>query len=141
MLLNACAPLIIFQSSCVIRIPLPAPSLSAETCFYSQHGSCVVLAGLCGGEGWRGHGGRLRQARRAAAVAIGGAGSLTMGGGLCRPHGCSELAPDLQQLSQSSSEPHTLAPHTDSIFPKWRRQPLGGRLCHSRDAQGKLRQI
>lgn len=81
MLLNACAPLIIFQSSCVIRIPLPAPGLSAETCFYSRHSSCVVLAGLCGGTGWRGHGGRLRRARSAASVAAGGAGSLTTGVG------------------------------------------------------------
>lgn len=36
--------------------------LSAETCFYNQQGSCVVLAGLCGGKVWGGHGERLQRA-------------------------------------------------------------------------------
>lgn len=34
--------------------------LSAQTCFYNRHSSCVFLAGLCGGEVWRGHGEKLR---------------------------------------------------------------------------------
>lgn len=39
-----------------------APVLSAQTCFYNRHGSCVVLAGLCGGKVWRGHGEKVQRA-------------------------------------------------------------------------------
>lgn len=39
-----------------------AQVLSAETCFYNRHGSCVVLAGLCGDKVWRGHGEKLQRA-------------------------------------------------------------------------------
>lgn len=39
-----------------------APVLSFEACFYNWHRSCVVLAGLCEGKVWRGHGERLQRA-------------------------------------------------------------------------------
>lgn len=95
------------------------------------------------GSGERWHGKR--------AVAAGGAESLAAGVrcwvgvlGLCLTPSCLGAAPGLQRHLHCSPELLSLSqitPHTDSVFPKPWRWPLGGRGCHNRDTQGKLRQI
>lgn len=131
--------------------------LSAETCFYNQQGSCVVLAGLCGGKVWGGHGERLWRAlarqcrgrrwgrvspRMFRAWSLVSHGKSGIWGSAC-PVGCSEPAPDLKQHLQRSPKLLSLSQITllgDSIFPSGGNESVGGRGCHNRDC-GKLRQL
>lgn len=64
--------------------------LSAETCFYNQQGSCVVLAGLCGARSGEDTVRGSSELWAGSAVAAGGAESLATDG-QCRVSGKSGI--------------------------------------------------
>lgn len=124
---------------------------SAETCFYNQHGSCVVLAGVCGGKVWEdtveSPGERWPGQR---AVGPGGAscwcsevGQWWVGAlGLCPTPWAVQSLPQAALAFLAHLElflPSQTTPHIQRASSPRGGDSLWLGVCHSRDHGGKFR--